>query len=141
MKIDRFISYIILAIIIIASIGVIFIVVNPAPGEKFTEFYILGSDGKAGNYPTNLTVNESGTLIIGIVNHEGAPTNYQLAVKLNNNTITQQNISLQNNEKKETTFTFTPNQTGNNQTLDFYLFKLPDTQNVYRFLELLINVS
>ncbi|MDD1774777.1 MAG: DUF1616 domain-containing protein [Methanobacterium sp.] len=141
MKIDSLISYIIILVLIVASIGVIYIIINPSPSERFTEFYLLGSDGKAGNYPTNLTLNENGTVIIGIVNREGTPTNYQLLIKLNNNTIKQEPIKLQDKEKKEINLTFNVNQTGNNQKLEFYLFKLPDNQNPYRFLELIINVN
>jgi uncharacterized membrane protein len=141
MKIDSLISYIIILVLIVASIGVIYIIINPSPSERFTEFYLLGSDGKAGNYPTNLTLNENGTVIIGIVNREGTPTNYQLLIKLNNNTIKQEPIKLQDKEKKEMNLTFNVNQTGNNQKLEFYLFKLPDNQNPYRFLELIINVN
>ncbi len=39
-------------------------------GERFTEFYILGLEGKADNYPDELTVGEEGRVILGIVNHE-----------------------------------------------------------------------
>jgi uncharacterized membrane protein len=141
MKIDRLISYIIIAVIIVASIGVIYIIINPSPSERFTEFYVLGSDSKAGNYPTNLTLNENGTVVIGIVNREGTTTNYQLLVKLNNYTIKQESIKLKDKEKKEMNFTFNVNQTGNNQKLEFYLFKLPEDQKTYRFLELIINVN
>lgn len=141
MKIDSLISYIIIAVIIVASIGVIYIIINPSPSERFTEFYLLGPDGKAGNYPNNLTSNENGTVVIGIVNREGTPTNYQLLIKLNNNTIKKEAIKLQDKEKKEINLTFNVNQTGNNQKLEFYLFKLPDNQNPYRFLDLIINVN
>jgi len=140
MKIDRYLSYLILGIILIASLGVVYIVINPAPSERFTEFYILGEDGKAGNYPTNLTIGDNGTVIIGIVNHEGAPASYQLNISLNNNTLKEESFNLQNSEKKEIYFTFNANQTGN-QSLKFYLYKLPVTQNAYRFLELMINVD
>ncbi len=141
MKIDRIISYILLTIIIIAIIGVIYVIINPSSGERFTEFYILGPEGDAGNYPTNLTIGENGTLIIGIVNHEETTTSYQLLIKLNNDTLKQGTFSLKNKEKKEITFTFQPNQTGNGQKLEFLLYKLPDTQQSYRALDLLINVS
>ena len=141
MKIDRYISYLIAAVLVIAVIGVIYIMANPSPSEKFTEFYILGSDGMAGNYPTNLSMGESGTVIIGTVNHEGAPENYLVTVKLNNYTLKEESFKLQINESKEINFTFNANQTGNNQKMEFYLYKMPDTQNAYRFLELIINVD
>ena len=141
MNIDRKISYILIAIIIAAFIGVIYLMINPSPSEKFTEFYILGPDGKAGNYPSNLTPGENGTVIIGVVNHENANTSYQLTVVFNNNTLKRETFSLKNSEKKEIPFSFNLNQTGNAQKLNFYLYKLPDTQNPYRSLELLVNVN
>lgn len=141
MNIDRKISYILIIALIIALAGVIYMLINPSPSEKFTEFYILGADGKAGNYPTNLSLGENGTVTIGVVNHENANTSYQLTVMLNNNTLTQQTFNLKNNERKEIPFSFNPNQTGNGQKLNLYLYKLPDTKNPYRSLELLVNVT
>lgn len=141
MKIDRIISLIIIALIIVAIAGVVYILVNPTPGEKFTEFYILGPDGKAGDYPTNLTLGESGNLTIGIVNHENAPTRYQLVVQMNNVILKNETISLNKDEKKEIPFTFNGNKTGNGQKLEFLLYKLPNTQQPYRNLDLLVNVA
>ena len=60
MKVDKILSYILIISIVIAVASVIYIIIDPSPGEKFTEFYILGSDGKIkGDYPTNLSVGES----------------------------------------------------------------------------------
>lgn len=141
MKIDQKISYILLAIIILGVIGIFYILMNPLPYERFTEFYILGTGGKAGDYPTNLTVGETGTLIIGVVNHEDKSTNYQLVVNLNDYTLKNETFNLKSNETKNITFTFNSNQTGNGQKLEFLLYKLPDTKEPYRTLELLINVK
>ena len=76
-------SLILIIAILLAISTTAYVIVNPKQGEKFTEFYILGPDGKATNYPTNLTVAQQGTLIIGVVNHEYAAINYQLVVKIN----------------------------------------------------------
>lgn len=141
MKIDRTISYILIACILVAFAAVIYITISPSTGEKFTEFYILGIDGKAGNYPTNLTIGESGNLTIGIVNHEDSTTSYRMVVKLNNETLTTENLQLKNKEKKEIPFTFQVNQSGNGQKLEFLLFKLPNDQKPYRHLDLLVNVT
>jgi uncharacterized membrane protein len=141
MKIDRIISYILTITIIIALVTVIYLIINPSTGEKFTEFYILGPEGKAGDYPTNLTLGERGDLIISIVNHEETNTRYQLVVQLNSVIIKNETFDLKNEEKKEIPFTFQVNQSGNGQKLEFLLYKLPNTLNPYRQLDLLIDVT
>ena len=70
---------IILIVLLVAAVGAtVYIIVKPNPGDKFTEFYILGTGDKAGNYPTNLSVNETANVTIGIVNHEQATTSYTM---------------------------------------------------------------
>jgi uncharacterized membrane protein len=140
MKLDRIISTIILLIIIVGVIGVVYIVIHPTQGEKFTEFYILGANGKAGNYPTNLSAGQVGTLTVGVVNREQATTSYNLVIKTNGTILKQENITLNNEEKHEEVFNFTAGPAGQ-QTVDFYLYKLPDTNNVYRHTFLLVNVN
>ena len=140
MNLDKKISIILLIILIAAVAGVIYIILNPNPGEKFTEFYILGPGGKAGNYPTNLTAGQIGNVTVGIVNHEQSTTTYNLIIKLNNNTLKNENITLSNNEKKEIPFSFNAVK-GDNQKIDFLLYKMPNNSTIYRSLYLDVNVS
>lgn len=50
------------------------------PVEKpFTEFYLLGSEGKAGDYPTQLRAGKPAAITLGIVNREGAEMVYRVA--------------------------------------------------------------
>ena len=141
MRVDKILSYILIISIVIAAASVIYIIVNPSPSEKFTQFYILGSNGKAGNYPTNLSVGENGNLTINVINNEGSTANYQLVVNLENETLENQSFILANGEKKEIPLTFQPKQSGNQQKLEFILYKLPNKKQSYRYLDLLINVS
>ncbi len=141
LKVDKIVAYILIISILVAVAAVIYIIVNPSPGEKFTEFYILGADGKAGNYPVNLTVGENSNLTIGVVNHESGSASYQLVVTLENETLTNESFNLTNGEKKEIPLTFQPKQSGNGQKLEFFLYKLPNNQQSYRYLDLLLNVS
>ena len=139
MKFDKIISSILIILLVVAISATVYIIINPNPGEKFTEFYILGAGDKAGNYPTNLTVGESGNLTIGIVNHEHATTSYNLITTLDNITISSENYTLMNNETRIINYTFTPTNSGN-QTLQFMLYKLPNNGTVYRSLLLYLNV-
>ncbi|MDI6723958.1 MAG: DUF1616 domain-containing protein [Methanobacterium sp.] len=138
---DRTLTIILSIILIAAIVATIYIIVFPQPSEKFTEFYILGPDGKAGNYPDNLTAGQNGNLIIGIVNHESADATYILIVRFNQAKIRNDTISLKNNEKKEIPFTFTASNPGQNQRMEFLLYKLPNSTDVYRSLHLSVDVN
>ncbi|MEN4017610.1 MAG: DUF1616 domain-containing protein [Methanobacterium sp.] len=140
MNFDRKISLILIIMLIAAVAATIYIIVNPNPGEKFTEFYILGTDGKAGNYPSNLTAGQTGNLTVGIVNHEQSTVTYNLVIKLNDKQLKNENITVLNNEKKEIPFSFRASA-GANQKLEFLLYKLPDNSAVYRSLNLNVNVK
>lgn len=141
MNYDKIIFVIILLIIIVAGVMVAYITVNPQPSESFTEFYILGSAGKAADYPTNLTIGQAATVIIGIINQENSAQEYLLIIRLGNQTIHQEKLNLKPGEQKEIPYTFQINQTGREQKLEFLLYKLPDQQNPYRSVFLLIDVQ
>ena len=138
---DRILSIVLVISIILAVSATAYVIVVPKEGEKFTEFYILGQNGTASNYPTNLTVGQAGNVTIGIVNHEYSDVNYEMVIKLNNQTINDTNITLSNNQTYLQPFTFTPGTYGQNQELEFELYKLPDNNTVYRSLHLWINVA
>jgi len=131
---------IILIVLLVAAVGAtVYIIVKPNPGDKFTEFYILGTGDKAGNYPTNLSVNETANITIGIVNHEQTTTSYTMVSTLNGGTISDANYTLLNNETRMINYSFMPTQAGN-QTLEFNLYKLPSNGTVYRSVYIYLNV-
>ena len=141
MKFDKVASLILLILLAASIVTVIYITVNPQSGEKFTEFYILGENGKAGNYPSNLTLGETGNLTMGIVNREQNTTSYELVVQLNGTKLYSNTFTLTKNETKEIPFNFTATTTGQNQKMEFMLYKLPDNTDVYRSLTMYINVK
>jgi len=120
----------------------VYVIVTPKEGEKFTEFYVLGPGGMAEDYPTNLTVGEEGEVIIGVVNHEYAPVNYQLEVILNGEVINEKSVELMHNETWEGPHTFRAKKTGEDQKLEFLLYKegLKETEP-YRALHLWVDVK
>ncbi len=138
---DRTLSAVLIVIIIIALLATFYIILFPSQSEKFTEFYILGENGKAGDYPSNLSLNQTGNVIVGIVNHEDTDSTYQLIIKFNQTILKNETINLLNNEKKEIPFNFKATSAGNNQKLEFLLYKLPNNIDVYRSLHLIVNVN
>jgi uncharacterized membrane protein len=144
-KTDKIIAFI-LVLSILASIGSLaYIIGNPKEGEHFTEFYILGSNGTAGDYPTEFVQGEKGTVTVGVINHEYRPVNYTMEVKLENRSLSlpesQKQISLGHNMSWEKPITFTPPLEGKNMKLEFLLFNETEKTVPYRDLHLWINVT
>ena len=75
-RIERALSLVLIAAVLVALGATVFIIVAPGEGEKFTEFYILGPTGKAADYPTEFMSRTPQTVIIGIGNHESRDITY-----------------------------------------------------------------
>ena len=73
---DRALSVILVIAILAAVATTIFVIVVPKEGEKFTEFYILGEEGMAADYPTRFFAGTPQHLTIGIGNHEYRDIDY-----------------------------------------------------------------
>lgn len=86
-KLDKALTIILVASIIIAAAFLVYVIVTPKSGEKFTSFYLLGPDRNATNYPRNLSIGENATVLIGITNHEYRTINYTVEIWLINQTI------------------------------------------------------
>jgi len=86
-KLDKALTIILVASIIIAVSMLIYVIVTPKTGEKFTEFYILGPNGIADDYPNELLVGENASISIGIVNHEYKTMNYTIEIWLINQSL------------------------------------------------------
>ena len=108
-------------------------------GEKFTGFYILGPNGTADEYPTNLSVGDEGIVIIGVVNHEYVNSTYRLEVLLNGTVIDEENIDLMHNEVWRDTFAFNATEKGDDQKLEFLLYK-DGADETYRSISLWVDV-
>ena len=82
--VDKALTIILILSIIASIVALVYVVVTPKEGEKFTEFYILGPGGKAYDYPTEVRAGNNSTVIVGVVNHEYRLTNYTMEIQLNN---------------------------------------------------------
>jgi uncharacterized membrane protein len=148
---------VILAVAILGSIGVLgYTIAAPKVGERFTEFYILGNDGKAEGYPSVFTLKDGqvasvqygdqgtatdgspGQVTLGIVNHEQQNTAYSVAITIDGqpaaiyyagNVLDRlESIELPQDGKWEQLIGFVPQHTGDNQKVEFLLYKNSETQ-------------
>ena len=76
-------SLVAIAIILSASIYVLANIEE----DGFTEFYVLNADGKAYGYPSNVSLGNDTSIIVGIANHEGRAINYTVEIWLVNYTL------------------------------------------------------
>lgn len=137
---SKILSVLLIITILLAISTTVYIILKPKQGESFTEFYILGPNGKASDYPTSLTIGQNGTVIIGVVNHEYQTANYELVVRSNGTVMNQQNITLTNGNQTQIPYSFTAGSAGY-KNIEFLLYKLPDTTNVYRSLHLYVKMT
>jgi len=137
---DKGLSIVLIASIIGSSATFVYVAVTPKIGERFTEFYLLGPNGIASDYPTYLKVGEEGKVIIGIVNYEYENVNYRLEIIFNGSLIHKEHVFLFENEKREIHFIFNATKKGENQKLEFLIYK--DQQiEAYRILHLWISIT
>jgi uncharacterized membrane protein len=125
-------------------------------GERFTEFYILGRSGNAAEYPsvfymkdnyvvvvqysdTGTTSEEGfGKVILGIVNHEQQSISYSVDITVEGQpaeinyagkTLTRlEHIELPKGGKWEQEIGFSPQHSGDNQKVEFQLYKNGETK-------------
>jgi len=145
--VDKALTIILILSIIATIVALVYVVVTPKEGEKFTEFYILGPGGKAYDYPTEVRAGNNSTVIVGVVNHEYRLTNYTMEIQLNNTPavdillIMRMNLSLQHNDTWEQPLTYVLDETGDRLKLQFLLYKEGNFTAPYRDLHLWVNVT
>ncbi len=91
------------------------------------------------NYTLNLTSGKKTNLTLVLLNMEGSTVNYRLVVKVNNTTLKQDNLTLQNSQKMEIPFNFTAGTPGQKK-MEFLLYKLPD-ENPYQIRSFWIKIT
>jgi uncharacterized membrane protein len=121
-------------VLIVAIAAIVFVILVPAEGEHYTEFYILGEDGVAAGYPELIRIGEPETVIIGVNNHEYRSVDYRIEVYLLNETtdlnesiinamvpLDQFRVTLSHDQNDEMVYTFIVNEIGYNRVI-FLLF-------------------
>lgn len=139
--VDKILTIILIISILVSIITLIYVIVTPKQGEKFTEFYILGDNGTAQGYPTLMEAGKNSSVIVGITNHEYVLTNYTLDISLENVSLKKMNVRLMHNSSWKKKIFFTPEKTGNKLKLEFLLYKEDNFTAPYRDLHLWVNVS
>ncbi len=123
-KLDRLLN-ILLVVAIVASLSTLgYVIANPKVGERFTEFYILGAQGKADDYPKEIILGQSAWVTVGITNREQEMATYEVEVFIEEELLISVGpVTLENDENYQTPVYFTPKSTGTDQKIEFILYK------------------
>ena len=133
------------AILIVTMLGAIgtlgYVFAAPKVGERFTEFYILGPEGKAEGYPKELVVGEEGRVIMGIINREHETVSYRLEVTIDGTRHSEIGpVVVLHDGRWEREVGFMPLLPGDNQKVEFLLYRQGQSE-VYRSIHLWINIK
>ena len=141
-SLDRILS-VVLIVAITGAIGALgYAITAPKVGERFTEFYILGPDGRAIDYPRELTVGEEGSVLVGIINREHGTVTYRVEVRIGGITNNRlEPLVLAPDEKWEGIVSFTLHQAGENQKVAFLLYRDEESEPYPKQPHLWINVT
>lgn len=82
--VDKALTLGLAASIVFAGTVLAYVSLAPRPTERFTQFYLLDSNGTADPtlYPTRLNVSEPGTVIMVLVNNESVRVDYAIRIDL-----------------------------------------------------------
>lgn len=69
-------------------------VVPVGSGTSYTEFYVLGEDGTASNYPDEVPAGEPAAIRVGVGNFEGSERTYTLVLRTNEAPLDSRTLTL-----------------------------------------------
>jgi uncharacterized membrane protein len=132
---------VLLVVVIIGAIGTLVYVARPPDtGEVFTEFYMLGPEGRAADYPDVIVLGEEATVTLGIVNHEREIADYHIKIVMGEQEVGEvAKITLAHEEEWEQPVSFTPTEVGEGQKVEFQLYK-GDISKASHILNLWVDV-
>jgi uncharacterized membrane protein len=121
---------IILSVAILVTAGfIVYFRMTPQSVNKFTEFYMLNSEGQARDYHEAVTAGNPVDIILGVVNHEYEPATYNIHIQIDGVKIDEVNVGeLAYQQKWEEKVSFTPKEIGDGKTVEFVLYKNGSTE-------------
>jgi uncharacterized membrane protein len=141
-KIERLLTRVLYLAILVAVLTTVYVISVPKEGERFTEFFILGENKMAAEYPDMIITGQNYPIFIGVGNHEYRNVTYTIEawgmiMDFNNVTNTsrimamdplwQHSLTLGYNETPNIPYNLSINKTGYNR-VEFLLFNesVPD---------------
>jgi len=134
--------------LLLAALCTAWVLIVPAPGSSMTEFYMLGKQGHAEEYPREAKQDEDLAVTLGINNHEREAHTYRLEVWVQDawqpdrRALVKQagDITLAPGESWRSPLTWRMPWAGDDQQVEFLLFS-GDAAEPYRRLQFWVDVQ
>ncbi len=127
--------------LLMAAVGAFAIIALPTEGDFLTEFYLLGPEGLAEDYPREAIAGQPVLITMGITNHEAVPATYRIEVRDGSGLIGQAGpIYLEVGATDEREISFAPLEVGDDVKIEFFLYR-DDGSEPYRSLRLWMKVK
>ena len=96
---------------------------GPGPGDRYTEFRIIGPEGEAAGYPRETRAGQPVHLTLAIVNHEHEPTDYRVDIVTGGDTLRSLTTgTLDHDQEWRTEADFVLSVPGKDQKVEFRLY-------------------
>lgn len=136
--------FVVAIVVFAASVG--YAAMTPSGDqEPFTEFYLLTEqeDGelRSENLPRQYSAGETRSIFVAIGNHEGRDMPYTVVVRLDGSEIHRFSTEVPDRNTKRVEMPITPEQTGDDLTLSFELYRGQVSGEPYRQVHLQVSVG
>ena len=132
------------ALLLVASglgVAAFYVATSQGNAESFTEFYLLGPDGRAADYPSQVRLGEPAAVTLGMVSHEAVASVYRVEVRMNGAMMEVfDDVTLSNSEQWQSNVALVASRAGEDQMVEFLLYKDGSTEP-YRRLHLWLDVK
>ncbi len=100
-KTEKLFVIMISVVLVLSGCVLAYVLMTPSDGERYSQLYILDSNGTAENYTLNMTTNGTASIIVGIRCHEYEEVNYKVIIGIENAT------TINDGSNWDQTFSFT----------------------------------
>ena len=77
-RFHRILNIVLVLAVLTAILATVYVIAVPKEGERFTEFFILGEDQKAADYPDRINTGQQYPISVGVGNHEYRTVTYTI---------------------------------------------------------------
>jgi len=139
---DRALSIGLVLAVMGAIAALVCVIASPKAEESFTDFYLLGAEGMMEHYPQEVVLSEGVEVTLVIKNHENQDTGYNVTVMFDGESVQAIGpIALGDEEEWREAITLVPARAGEDQKVEFLLYKKGEGGGLYLTLYLWLDVK